>query len=128
MTNPAPKDDHPDALAKAAHEFARSLAEELGTPKPWWLSKGILGALGGIVSAAAGLAGVALAPDQATEILSLVGALAFSLLALLGRAKAQRPIDPRVLPRHSDRSQPAGGVSLSRRAGRQTSRSHRPNP
>lgn len=63
-------------------------------PKPWWRSRGILGALAVIIAQIAALAGVTLDADLLTVALVDAAALVGGAAALWGRVRAEQPIRP----------------------------------
>lgn len=63
-------------------------------PKPWYLSRGVIGALMVIIAQGAALFGVSLDASLLTEIALQALTLIGGLVALWGRLRAEQPIAP----------------------------------
>lgn len=63
-------------------------------PKPWYASRGVLGALAVILSQCAALIGVHLDAPALTELAMQAVGLIGGILALIGRIGAEQPIRP----------------------------------
>lgn len=61
-------------------------------PKPWWQSRGVVGALLVIVSQVGAACGVQLDAGALTELAMQALGLLGAVLAMVGRIKAQQPI------------------------------------
>ena len=64
-------------------------------PKPWYQSRGVLGALAVIVSQLLAALGMHLDAPALAEVLFQLSGLAGGILALIGRLHAQQPIAAR---------------------------------
>lgn len=79
-------------------------------PKPWYISKGIIGALVAAICALAGIAGWHLDANQWTQILLDAAVLVGAGIALWGRIAANRPIRVRrAIPVKKDRPRSTKG-------------------
>lgn len=61
-------------------------------PKPWYLSRGVVGALMVIVAQVASAAGFYLDASAATDLVLQLATVIGGVLALIGRLHAQQPI------------------------------------
>lgn len=77
------------------------------TPKPWWESRAVLGALVTVAASLAALAGWTLNVEATTELLFSALTLAGGVLSWWGRVKAAQPISrTQVLPGLNLKGQP----------------------
>lgn len=63
-------------------------------PKPWWRSRGVVGALATVAASLAGLLGLELDSGMLTELILQAVALGGGVLALWGRLRTAQPIAP----------------------------------
>ena len=81
------------------------VAESLGQPKPWWLSKTIISALATIIAAAVGIAEIAIDKELINEIVTLVLVIVFAGVSIYGRFVANQPVSlskPAKMPTSAD--------------------------
>lgn len=77
------------------------------TPKPWWQSRAVLGALVTVAASAAAIAGYTVNVETTTEILLSFATLVGGALSWWGRVQAERPISrTQVLPGVNLKGQP----------------------
>jgi hypothetical protein len=65
---------------------------ELADPKPWYHSRGVIGAVAVIAAQTAAVFGLSLDAGQITEIVLQAVTLIGGLVALWGRLRAEQPI------------------------------------
>jgi len=80
------------------HDLAAIVRESMGTPKPWWQSRTIIGALVVLCAQGLRLAGLEVDTGAVTDLVADGATVLGALLALWGRVRAERPIRRRVLP------------------------------
>jgi len=81
-------------VVELADDTAKAV-DSLPAAKPWWQSKGVLGAAGTVLVSAAALIGLQLTPDQAAEVIAHGTAIVTAvtgLIALYGRITAKKPV------------------------------------